>query len=53
MRPYIVNISSLPPSTLLNMVDGACDDKFLIAMPLLVHVVANNKLVPIFSEWLR
>ncbi len=42
MRPYIVDISSLPPSKLLNIVDGKCVGKCPIAMSFLVQM-GNNK----------
>jgi hypothetical protein len=42
MGLYIVNISSLPPSTLLSIADGTCVDKCLIAMNFLIHMNYNK-----------
>jgi hypothetical protein len=42
MRPYIVDISYLPPSKLLNIADGKCVVKCSIAMFFLVQM-GNNK----------
>jgi hypothetical protein len=42
MEPYIVNISSLPPSKGLAIVDGTCVGKCPKSMHLLVQM-GNNK----------
>jgi hypothetical protein len=42
MGPYIVNFFSLPPSALLNIVDGTYVNKCPIATPLLAHMGYNK-----------
>jgi hypothetical protein len=50
----IVDVYSLPPLVLLNIMHDTCVKKCPIAILLLVHTsLANNALIPIFSEWLK
>ncbi len=54
MGLYIVDIFSLPPLMLLNIMHDTCVKKCPIAILLLVHTsLANNVLIPIFSEGLK
>ncbi len=50
-RPYIVDISSLPPSTLLSIVDHICVNKCLTTMLLLVHTSWNNWSPLLVNGW--